>query len=389
MRTTIGFLLAGILWTSASATTVPSFLVTNNDLPLPNPATSYRGSTATFYTVGSQGVVSDKTVVLTGGDGIGGGSFALSRIALVTQGAEVCVFVSNALSANIAALSATTRTLVGDFQTSSNDTGSSNGIGLAANASYLYASFSTTSTIATFEVQPGCTLSFVNDIFTTGLNAGFIGGMAINGATMVVTYGDGSIASFDISGGVPVANGDAQYSEGAAHDHLPNAVAITSDGHFAIFGDASTVTTIEVSDISSGKLRPTVAYDLGTSWNSGNVQLSPDDSLIIVTNSSGGEVTAAFFDKFAGRVLPGCSTGPLRGFYDTWVYAGGAALQPTGGDNGYLFVPEFGGNGFSSIGVVQVSVQDGRCALTEIAGSPIVDDSDAASLLSVAIYAGH
>jgi hypothetical protein len=93
-------------------------------------------------------------------------------------------------------------------------------------------------------------------VLAVGLNSGVVTGMAMHGSMMVVTYGDGSIESFNIAGGAPVSNGDAQNSSGLANDHLPNGVDITADGHYAIFGDASTVTTLEVSDISSGKLTP-------------------------------------------------------------------------------------------------------------------------------------
>jgi hypothetical protein len=148
------------------------------------------------------------------------------------------------------------------------------------------------------------------------------------------------------------------------------------------------VSTIEVSAISSGKLTSTVAYDLGTAWNSGNVGLSPDNSLIYVTNNSGGEVSAAFFDTANGSVSGGCTTAPLKGFYETWAYAGGAVLQPSTAHGGFFYVPEFGGNGFSSLGVVRLYVQGGNCTLTELSSSPIVDNTDAASLLSIAAYIG-
>jgi hypothetical protein len=371
---------------ASAASSVGSFLVTNNDVALPDPAFSYRGSTVSFYSIGPTGVPGDKIVVLTGGDGVGGGFFASSRVAIVPEGKQVCVFASNAGTNDIAGISAATHTLTGNFLGSSTDSGSANGIGLVANASYLYASFSSAGTIATFNIQSGCTLGFVGDLFTVGLNAGVAGGMAIHGPTMVVTYGDGSIESFNIEGGVPVSNGDAQKSTGSADDHLPNAVEITADGHYAIFGDSSTIATLEVSDISSGKLTPTVAYDVGKGWNSGSVQLSPDNTLIFVTNSSGGAVTAVRFDRTTGKISRGCTSEPLEGFYSAWLYAGGAALQLPTAAGGLLYVPEFGSSGFSSIGIVQFAFSETACTLTEAANSPIIDNSVASALLSIAIY---
>jgi len=383
----IALFLAAFSSASALATSsVGNFLVTNNDVPLPFPALSYRGSAVTFYSIAPNGAVDGKSVVSTGGDGIGGGSFASSRVAVVPQGADVCVFASNAATSDIAGISAETHSVTGNFLGSSTDTGAANGIGLAADAHYLYATYSSSSTIGTFKIQTGCMLGFVGDVFAVGLNGGLVTGMAIHGSMMVMTYGDGSIESFNISGGVPVSNGDAQNSTGSAHDHVPNGVDITADGHYAIFGDASTVTTVEVSDISSGQLTPTVAYHVGRSWNSGNVRLSPDETLIFVTNNSRGAVTAAFFDKTTGKISPGCASGPLNGFYSSWSYAGAAALQLPSSTGGLFYVPEFGSNGFSSIGLVQLTSTGTTCTLSELASSPIVDNADASALLSIAIY---
>lgn len=371
---------------TTSASSVGSFLVTNNDVPLFNPPQGPAGSTVSFYSIESSGALDNKVVIPTGGVGIAGGFFASSRIAIVPQGNEVCVFASNAASGDISGINAGTLTVTGTFLASLSDTATTNGIGLAANANYLYATYSTSSTIATFSVEPGCMLSFVGDVSTVGLNSGVVGPLAIHGSTMVVTYGDGSIESFNIAAGVPVSNGDAQNSSGFANDHLPNGVDITADGHYAIFGDASTVTTLEVSDISSGKLTPTIAYDVGKSWNSGNVRLTPDESLIIVSNNSGGTVTAAPFDKATGKIAPGCTSAPLKGFYGTWSYTGAAALQLPSALGGLIYVPEFGSNGYSSIGVVQLTVADKACTLSETASSPIVDNSDHSELLSIGVY---
>ncbi len=145
---------------------------------------------------------------------------------------------------------------------STTDDGSANGIGLAMNQKYLYAGYTTSNTIGTFKVQPGCSLKFGNDISVAGLQGGAIEGMALHGNIMVVTYGDGSIESFNVSAGTPVSNGDLQNStafrksQGATY---PTSVEITQDGHFAVFGDTSSSTVVEVSDISSGKLSPTIS----------------------------------------------------------------------------------------------------------------------------------
>ncbi|MGC9951107.1 MAG: beta-propeller fold lactonase family protein [Bryobacteraceae bacterium] len=357
-----------------------SFLVTNDDLAHPFE------NTATFYAVNADGTLGGKTSVTTGGGGIGGGFFAAARAIALPNGADACVYVSNAWDGDIAAIAAKTRTLTGTFYGSATDSGTTNGIGLAANAQYLYATFTASTTIATFQVQAGCTLSFVGDVFAAGLNGGVVDGMAIHGDIMVITYGDGSIESFDISGGVPVSNGDQQDSTGSSDDHLPNSVAIAQDGHYAVFGDASTRTTVEVSDISSGKLAPTVAYDLGPGWNSGNVRLSPDEKTLFIANDSSGQVTAAFFDSATGKVYPGCTSNTLKGFYTNFQYVGNVGLQLATGAGGAIYVPEFAGGGTILLGIVEFTSTGTACTLAESANSPVSDPAAFAYLLSIAVY---
>ena len=65
-------------------------------------------------------------------------------------------------------------------------------------------------------------------------------------------------------------------------------------------------TTIEVSDISSGKLTKTIPYNLGPANDAANVLFSPDGSLIYVANTGSGKVTAAFFNTATGIVTRGC-----------------------------------------------------------------------------------
>ena len=130
-------------------------------------------------------------------------------------------------------------------------------------------------------------------------------------------------------------NGDAQNSTAFTRTpiYFPDGVDITSDGHFAIFGDSAVNVTLEVSDISSGHLTTTIPYTLGGSTNavgpsvraklsginSASVRLSPDESLIFISNNEVGSVSAAFFNRTTGRVSGGCSSPSLAGF-----------LQPVG-----------------------------------------------------------
>jgi 6-phosphogluconolactonase (cycloisomerase 2 family) len=357
--------------------------------------------TVSFFNISPSGALTPASNVRMDGVGGGGGDFAANRAVVVSTGQDTCVFASfsagtasTGKSAAIAGILVTTHgaTVSGTFSARPTDSGitrsgTSHGIGLAANAEYLYASFAASGTIGTFKIDQGCKLTFVDDLFTVGLANGWVTGMALHDRIMVVAYGDGSIESFNISRGTPVSDGDVQNSTGFKDDHMPNGIDITRDGHFAIFGDASTVTTVEVSDISSGKLNPTVPYNLGTGWNSSNVRLSPDESMLFVSNNSSGQITAAFFDKVSGKLSRGCTSAPLTNFYSTWTYAGAIGLQLPSEAGGYLYIPEFGSN---SIGVVRFESTGTSCTLSEIANSPFpFIGGIGASPLSVEVFPGR
>jgi len=362
---------------SAAQQTSTRYVITADD------ETPNLTNTATFFSIGLGGALTQVATTASGGAGSAGGYFAASRVSVLHNAQADCAFVGNGASNTVGALSVQTQTLVASFFGSGTDTGGTVGVGLATNDIYLYVGFGGSNTIGTFAVEPGCALAFIGDSSVLGLNGGTITGLAARGNILVVTYGDASIESFNISQGMPISNGDAQNSTGSTNDHIPNGVDITSDGHYAIFGDASTVTTVEVSDISSGKLTPTIVYNVGTAWNSASVWLSPDETLLYISNSSGGQVTAAFFDKATGTVTRGCVSQRLNGFYNGWVYAGRVGTALSTGTGSVLYVPEFGGP--SSVGIVNVQASNGKCTLTEAPGSP-VSDPNSSTLISIGVY---
>jgi 6-phosphogluconolactonase (cycloisomerase 2 family) len=322
------------------------------------------------------------------GRGIAGGFFGTPRITMLPDASAQCLYASNASTGDIATVNLQTQQLVGNYAGFSRDKGNTNGIGLVINSNYLYASYTASNTIAVFAVQGGCQLSLVNDVAVAGLNGGWIGGMALHGNVLVVAYGDGSIQSFNVAGGLPVSNNDEQNSAGFANAYFPESVDITQDGHFAIFGDGAVPTTIEVSDISTGKLLPTVQYTFGVATNavgpginSSTVRLSPDQSLIYIGNSQSGNITAAFFNKNTGKVTPGCASATLGGFYNPWSYIGSLATRDTTGTGGVLYAAEFG----SSIAIITVTSDGNTCTLTESAASPVGDDLSP-GLLSIQVF---
>ena len=358
----------------------PHYVVTNDDL------VPFFLSGVTFYAVGANGLLTLQQQVGTGGSGIGGGYFSANRVAVLESGTTACVYASNATVGDIVGIDVNTLQIGGSASGSATDAGTTNGIGLAVNANYLYASFTDSSTIATFQLQPGCNLAFVNDVSVSGLQHGIVASMAIHGKIMIAAYGDGSIESFDISNGTPVSNGDKQNttafvtSQGASY---PNGIDITKDGHYALFGDTSTASLVEVSDISSGKLTKTVRYSLGSGINSSNIMLSPDETLLYISNTQGDSVTAAFFNASTGKLTRGCTSDRLKGYVSSWSYLASLAMETSTGTGRTLYIAEFGST--SGIAMVGVTSSGATCTLKELANSPVADPFSTA-LLSIASY---
>lgn len=356
---------------------VPSYLITNDDLP-PKVPTS-----GTFFTLTADGNPRNPIRVSLGGVSAGGGYFTASRVSVLESGTAACAYLSLGASGEISAIDIPSLQNIGNFPAAPADSGIDNGVGLVNNGTYLYASFSTSNTIATFAVMSGCGLNFLGDISPLGKHAGNVKGMAARKDVLVVAYGDGSIESFDVAAGIPVSHGDLQNATGFFSDRYPTGVDITRDGHYAIFGDQSITSTVEVSDISSGRLTRTALYNVGSASNSNNVFLSPDETLLYIANTGNGKVTAAFFDARTGRVSPGCISPTLRGFDNTWVFLSSPVTELNTGTGSVLYLAEFGAP--SSVALVDVKSGGGRCTLTEAADSPVIDPNSS-YLLSIGVY---
>lgn len=404
MRLQLRFFLTALLSVSMLATAVAAdkgspapatYLLTNDDGVLHSyvsfftPGGSQGSSTLTFsFDVGSGGV------------GIGGGYFGLPRLAMLPTASPQCVYASNAGTGDVAGINVQTHLLAGNFKGSEDDAGDAMGIGVVQNANYLYAGYSTSNTIGTFAIQAGCQLSFLGDVPAAGLNGGSVSGMALHGNMLVLAYADGSIESFNIGNGLPVSNGDAQNST-AYNQHniaFPDGVDITADGRYAVFGDSAINVTLEVSDISSGRLTATVPYTLGggasavgpsfrsrvSGINSGSLRLSPDQSMIYAASNEIGSVTAAFFNPQTGAIGGGCSSPSLLGYYNPWAFTGAVTTRDNTGNGGVLYVSEYGYSG-SYLGVLTITSNGTSCALAETTGSG-VQDLLSDGLLSIATY---
>lgn len=362
---------------SASQPASPSYVITNDDAPLHVP------TSGSFFPIGSNGLLQNPNRLSLGGQGSGGGYFAGGRVSVLQNSSQSCAYLSLGGSSEISAINVLTQQVIGNFSGGTNDSGVDNGIALVNNGTYLYAGFSTSNTLATFNILSGCSLNFLGDISPLGLNAGNLKSMAIHGNMLVIAYGDGSIESYNASAGIPVSNGDLQNATGFKTSRFPAGVDITQDGHYAIFGDQSTYATVEVSDISSGKLTTTVLYNVGNAGNSVNVMLSPDETLLYVTNTGTGQVGADFFNATTGKVTLGCISKPLHGFDTNWVFSAAMANELNTGTGSVLYVAEFGS--MSGIAEVKVTSSGGKCTLTEAASSPFIDPSSV-TLLSIGVY---
>lgn len=339
------------------------YVVTNDDPGL------------SFYSVATNGTLSLAKQIQIGGFSNVGGFFGANRIQALNSGGQQCIYASIASTGQIVGVDVSMLAAGGSAGGSATDDGSANGIGLAMSGPYLYASFTGSNTIGTFVIEAGCDLTFVNDVSVSGLAGGMINGMAVHGNMMITTFTDGSIESFDVASGSPVPNGDERYSTATLSSQdatYPNSIDITKDGHFAIFGDTSSSMVVEVSDISSGKLKPTWVYTSLFGISSSNVMLSPDESVLYVVNTQGARVSALQFNKTTGRLRWGCTSQPIRGQSSSWSYLGAAGLISQTGNGGGVYVAEFGNP--SGVGMVMLEAGPfGLCALRENTQSPFAD----------------
>jgi hypothetical protein len=355
-------LIAMVLLMSGWATAQAQYLITNDDTGVG------------FYTVAPNGALALKQQIITS-LGTVSGYFGANRIQALNSNGQQCVFASVASTGQVVGIPVSTLTVAARANGSDTDDGSSNGIGLAVNSNYLYAGFTGSNTIGTFQLGSGCDLTFVDDVSVSGLEGGMINGLAIHGNMMIATYTDGTIESFDISAGMPITHHDKKYSTAtflSQDSTYPNSIAITQDGHFAIFGDTSSSMVIEVSDISRGRLSPTWFFSSPASISSSNIILSPDESLLYVVNTQGASVSVFNFDKKTGWLRLGCTSAPIRGQSSQWSYLGAAGLINQTGTGGGVYVAEFG----APSGIAMMNLQlssSGKCSLQENVLSPFAD----------------
>lgn len=376
----------------------PIYIIVNQDQAYPYPnqvAILTAGGTDTNPTL----TVQDQ--IYTGGYGSYGGFFGLPRVASAPDVNTNCVYVSNSGDNTVSALALNTLSFVGSYSGSLTDSGNPDGVGMAVNSSYLYAGYSASQTIGVFATSSGCGLTFLQDVPAAGQNGGGPTGIATNNNVLVVTYGDGSIQSFDVTHGIPVPNHDLQNSLGFAGPvgglnsplgNIPNGVDISQDGRWAIFGDTSTLSLVEISSLFSlahtqlARTRP--FYALGTNVDAGDVHLSPDGTLLYAVNNESGTVTASFFNTATGLLTKGCTSPTLRNF-NALPWYGQIVTRDTTGTGKVLYVVEQGRfvdeqGPPSAVGILTITVNGNTCSLAEAPGSPV--EVPLAGALSLGAY---
>ena len=364
---------------NAFTQTLTPYVITNDD----NPA----GNSASIFSIGSKGTLNFVTTIPTGGFGRGGGYAAAGRVGVLRSKGQNCAYITDALGPNngrpgdVASIDMGTLKLVGTYPGTALDSGLLWGIGLAENsaATFLFAAYSTSGTIATYAQGPDCTLTLKSEIIAIGANVGSVDGMKVtpNGKYLIVAYGDGSIGSYAIHPTTGALTLIGRYL--VTDSGLATGVDITADGNWAVLGTVSFLTggEVEVARIhANGSLGATVGYiPIGQGSNSNNAWLSPDETYIYISDNSSGQITAVPFNATTGVIntSAACTSAVLKGFNSTWQMLGNVITTRQTGLGSPLYAAEWSYTNPGGIAIVNVAVKGSACALTEAAFSPVAD----------------
>jgi hypothetical protein len=379
-----GFILAlvALLFiTTVLTQAATNYVITNDDNQYPN------GNSASIYSIGSGGALSLVTTIPTGGYGRGGGYYAAGRVNVLRSKTQNCAYIGDAVGPNnsrpgdVASIDMSTLKLVGTYPGTALDSGALWGIGLAENpaGTFLFAAYSTSGTIATYAQAADCVLKYRSEVITIGANVGSVDGMRVtpNGKYLIVAYSDASIGSYAINPKTGVLTLVARYL--VADSALASSVDITADGKWVLFGTNSFGTggEVEVAPIhADGALGATVGYiPIGQGENSSNAWLSPDETLIYISDNSSGQITAVPFDAKTGVInkSAACTSAVLKNFNSTWQALGSVTTRGLTKLGSPLYAGEWSYTHPGGIAIVDVSVKGGACTLTETADSPVAD----------------
>jgi len=356
-----------------SAFAATKYVITNDDI--------FNANSATIYSIGKNGMLTVVTSIATGGSGMGGGDFASGRVSVLRSKTQNCAYIGDAWGNNlarpgaVAAINMDTLALAGRFLGFPLDSGAFVGVGLAEsrNGKFLFAAFTESSTLVTYKQLAGCKLKLVSEITAIGASRGAIDGMKVtpDSKAVVVGYEDGSVGSYHINANTGALNLISMelVPDGAALA----GVDITADGKWALFGAVSSGSEVEVAPIKpDGSLGTIIGYmGVGKGSNSNNVWLSPDETLLYVSNNVSGQISAAPFNKTTGVIdtAHSCTSATLSGWHTSWKDLGAVVGGPTG-TGSPLYAAEFSQTQASGIAIVNVKKP---CSLTEATGSPVSD----------------
>jgi len=370
-------LMAAIVMLSPAPSLAQSghYVVTNND---PSSALN----SATIFQLESKTLNITQTLQ-TGANGGGGGDFALHRIAFGGAPGNVCLFVGDAGSSDIASFQFPALTRIGNYTDPDGDSdGFGYSLGLAERGNLLFVTYGVTANIGVFEIATDCSLNLLG---TYNVAAGqSVAGMKAtpDGRTLVVGYGYGAnlVDSFSISAsGVLTENGPYASLNG------PAGVDITSDSKYALFGDATGGTTqLEIYPINSnGTLGTETSFggdgSLGAGQDSSNVRISPNEKFLYVSNNLSKQVTSlGFTESPLGVSYVGIT---MLNDSSEIISIGGLATASPSGNGGGIYVAEFSSpNGL--VGLLQINSNG---STTEVSGSPY-NNGQSSALLSLAVW---
>jgi hypothetical protein len=249
----------------------------------------------------------------TGGANEGIGGAGMNEVAIIRHGTDVCIFISDNGSGDIASFLAPGYTEVGRYSVPG-ITNSGYGLGLAARKDFLFANYYDTSDgavyIAVWKIKSGCAL----DLASASQPGGNVWGMAISpdGKTLVVSYEgpQGTVDSFSVGS-------DGSLTEHGPYDYYSlyldaTGVDITADGKYAVIGEIGygspphykPYTEVGIYPINSdGSLGPDQDFggggSLGPGTASGWLRLSPDERFLFVSSITyeRASVTTLNFDE--------------------------------------------------------------------------------------------
>jgi DNA-binding beta-propeller fold protein YncE len=290
----------------------------------------------------------------------------------------VCIFVDDPGSDDIAAFNAggfSNPIKLGNY-TDPSGSGAYLGTTLAARGATLFAGYTASVNIGVWTINPDCSLTLASAASNTPTPAP-VDELAVtpDGHTLVATYAQTTpgIGSFAISGSSLTPKGPYNTAGGTA------GIDITKDSKYAIVGEFTTYSQVEVFPIDSdSSLGSSIVYSFPQGGsNSNNVALSPDETRLYVSNNNSFQITTLAFSEqaLAGKQLQFfCVSNPLKAPpFGSLGYTSGLTTATTTGKGGYLYVVE---EGFNSSFVVQSAVAllqiPADTCPAEVSGSPFL-----------------